>query len=106
MDHGRHRRGFAVGVFEVIGFDARHGVPTALKLNVMSGYNDPYSGFFGEPGHLNWPVLLWCAFAGIIALVMFLIFMGFDSGGFLHRLDERLKIRNVDRNPVDEEHSS
>jgi len=62
----------------------------------MSGYNDPYSGFFGEPGHLNWPVLLWCAFAAIIGLAMFLIFMGFDNDGFLHRLDRRLGIRKVE----------
>ncbi len=68
----------------------------------MSGYNDPYSGFFGEPGHLNWPVFLWFGFAAIVVLAMALIFWGFDNGGFLHRLDQRLKIRNVDRNPEDE----
>ncbi len=72
----------------------------------MSGYNDPYSGFFGEPGAWNWPVLLWCGFAAFIGLLMLLIFLGFDNRGFLHRLDERLKIRNVDRDPQDEELSN
>lgn len=69
----------------------------------MSGFNDPYSGFFGEPGAWNWPVLLWCGFAGIMSLVMLAIFLGFDNRGFLHNLDERLKIRNVDRPAEDEE---
>lgn len=69
----------------------------------MSGFNDPYSGFFGEPGAWNWPTLGWCAFAGIISLIMLAIFLGFDNGGFLFNLDKRLKIRNVDRNPEDEE---
>ncbi len=68
----------------------------------MSGFNDPYSGFFGEPGAWNWSVLIWCGFAGLLGLVMFLIFVGFDSNGFLHNLDERLGIRNVNRLPEDE----
>lgn len=68
----------------------------------MSGFNDPYSGFFGEPGAWNWPTLIWCAFAGIMSLIMFLIYLGFSNGGFLFNLDKRLGIRNVD-NPEDEE---
>jgi hypothetical protein len=31
-----------------------------------------------------------------------LIFVGYDSGGFLHRLEERFGIKNVDRNPDDD----
>lgn len=62
----------------------------------MSGYNDPYSGFFGEPGAWNWPLALWLAFAGIVSLVMLLIYLGFDNNGFLHRLDRRLGIRKVE----------
>lgn len=62
----------------------------------MAGFQDPFSGFF------NLPTLLWCAFAGGIAFIMLLIFLGFDNNGFFHRLDERLGIRNVDRHPDDE----
>ncbi len=68
----------------------------------MSGFNDPYSGFFGEPGAWNWSTMLWCVFAGFIGLVMFLIFLGFDSGGFLHKLEQRLGIRNPNTLPEDE----
>lgn len=69
----------------------------------MAGFNDPYSGFFGEPGAWNWPVFLWFGFAGLVSLVMLAIFLGFDNGGFLHRLDQRLKIRNVDSPSEDED---
>jgi hypothetical protein len=68
----------------------------------MAGFNDPYSGFFGEPGAWNWPVLLWCGFAGLIGLIMLAIFLGFDNSGFLHNLDRRLGINDVDRDPTDE----
>lgn len=57
----------------------------------MSGYQDPYSGFF------NVPTMLWCAFAGFIALVMLVIFIGFDNDGFLHKLERRLGIRNMEK---------
>ena len=63
----------------------------------MAGYNDLYSGFF------NLPTLLWCSFAGCVGLVMLCIFIGFDSGGFLHRLEERFGIGNADRDPRDDE---
>lgn len=69
----------------------------------MAGYNDPFSGFFGEPGAWNWPVLMWCTFAGIMALIMFLIFIGFDNDGFLHRLYRRFGIRRVDVHPEEKE---
>jgi hypothetical protein len=62
----------------------------------MSGYQDPFSGFF------NLPTLLWCSFAGLIVLIMVAIIIGFDSGGFLHRVERMLGIRNVDANPDDE----
>ena len=69
----------------------------------MSGYNDPFSGFFGEPGAWNWPLFLFLGWAGFIVFCMALIFIGFDSGGFLHRLEERFKIKNVDRDPKDDQ---
>jgi len=68
----------------------------------MSGFNDPYSGFFGEPGAWNWPVMIWCGFAGLIGLVMLAIFLGFDSNGFLHNLEQRFGIRNPNTLPEDE----
>lgn len=54
----------------------------------MSGYADPFSGFF------NLPTLLWCGWAGFVVLLMAIIFVGFDNGGFLHKLEERFGIRN------------
>ena len=68
----------------------------------MSGYQDPYSGIFGEPGAWNWPLFLWCGFAGLVLLAMLAIFIGFDNGGFLHRVERMLGIRDVDANPEDE----
>ncbi len=68
----------------------------------MSGYQDPYSGLFGEPGAWNWPALLFLAWAGLVVLIMFAIFIGFDNGGFLFRLDKKLGIRKVDRDPQDD----
>jgi hypothetical protein len=62
----------------------------------MSGYNDPYSGLFGEPGAWNWPFFAWAAFATLVLLAMVTIFIGFDNGGFLHRLERRFGIRNVE----------
>ncbi|HEX8465707.1 MAG TPA: hypothetical protein VF627_13915 [Abditibacterium sp.] len=62
----------------------------------MSGYKDPFSGFF------NLPTMLWCGFAGFMLLIMLTIFIGFDHGGFLHRLERRFGIRNAE-NPEDEE---
>lgn len=67
----------------------------------MSGYQDPYSGLFGEPGAWNWATLLFLGWAGLIAIVMIAIFFGFDNGGFLHRLDKKLGIRKVDREERD-----
>lgn len=67
----------------------------------MAGYNDPYSGLFGEPGALNWPFFMWAGFATIIAIAMLLIFLGFDNDGFLHRLDRRFGIRKVEVNDED-----
>ena len=46
--------------------------------------------------------MLWCAFAGTMLLIMLTIFIGFDHGGFLHRLERRFGIRNAE-NPEDEE---
>lgn len=62
----------------------------------MAGYQDPFSGFF------NLPTLLWCAWAGFVALIMLTIFIGFDNDGFLHRLERRFGIRNAE-NPQDED---
>jgi hypothetical protein len=62
----------------------------------MSGYADPFSGFFGSP----YP-MLWVCWVGFIALLMGIIFVGFDNGGFLHKLEERFNIR---KEPHDEEH--
>lgn len=62
----------------------------------MSGYNDPYSGLFGEPGAWNWPLFAYLAFATLVLITMATIFVGFDSGGFLHRLERRFGIRNVE----------
>ena len=56
----------------------------------MSGYKDPFSGFF------NLPTMLWCAWAGFMLIVMAIIFVGFDNGGFLHRLERRFNIKPVD----------
>jgi hypothetical protein len=64
----------------------------------MSGYQDPFSGFF------NLPTLLWCAWAGTIALIMLAIFIGFDNGGFLHRLEERFGIFNAESKEDDDTH--
>ncbi len=69
----------------------------------MAGYQDPYSGLFGEPGAWNWPALLFLAWVGIVGLVMLAIFIGFDNGGFLFKLDKRLGIRKIDRDPIDDE---
>ena len=68
----------------------------------MSGYQDPYSGFFGEPGAWNWSVLLFMGWAGLLALIVLAIFIGYDNGGFLHRFDRKLKIRNVDREEIND----
>lgn len=46
--------------------------------------------------------MLWCAFAGFMALVMLIIFIGFDNDGFLFRLERRFGIRNMEK-PDDEE---
>lgn len=62
----------------------------------MSGYQDPYSGFF------NLPTMLWCAFAGFMLLVMLVIFIGFDNDGFLHKLERRFGIRNME-NPGEDD---
>lgn len=64
----------------------------------MSGYQDPFSGLFGN-------IYIWCYFGlvGFLVFCMALIVIGYDSGGFLHRLEERFGIRNVDRNPEDDE---
>ena len=68
----------------------------------MSGYQDPYSGLFGEPGAWNWSALLFLGWAGLLVLIIFAIFIGFDNGGFLFRLDKKLGIRKVDRDPQDD----
>ena len=68
----------------------------------MAGYQDPYSGLFGEPGAWNWSALLFLGWAGIVVLIMFAIFIGFDNGGFLFRLDKKFGIRKVDRDPQDD----
>jgi hypothetical protein len=52
----------------------------------MSGFEDPFSGFFSIP------VILFCIWMGILAACMVAIFFGFDNGGFLHRLEERFGI--------------
>ncbi len=75
---------------------------SAKIKGIMSGYQDPYSGVFGEPGAWDWSLFAWAGFAGFIALVMLIIFIGFDNGGFLHGLERRLGIRNMER-PGDEE---
>jgi len=64
----------------------------------MSGYNDPFSGLFGN-------ITIWYYFGwvGFLVFCMALIFVGYDSGGFLHRLEEKFGIKNVDRNPDDDE---
>lgn len=61
----------------------------------MSGYQDPFSGFF------NLPTLLYFAWAGFIVFVMLCIFIGFDNDGILHRIERRLGIRNVDEEEDD-----
>ncbi len=63
----------------------------------MAGYEDPFSGVF------NWPTMIYFAWAGFILFIMLMIFIGFDAGGFLHRLEERFGMRNVDRDPRDDE---
>ncbi len=68
----------------------------------MAGYQDPYSGLFGEPGAWNWSALLFLGWAGLIVLIMAAIIIGFDNGGFLHRLDKRFGIRKVDREEIDD----
>lgn len=63
----------------------------------MSGFQDPFSGVF------NWSTLLLFGWLGFIAFVMLLIFIGFDSGGFLHRIERFIGIRNLDaKNKEDE----
>ncbi|PQV64616.1 hypothetical protein B1R32_104109 [Abditibacterium utsteinense] len=62
----------------------------------MAGYQDPYSGFF------NLPTMLWCAFAGFMLLVMLVIFIGFDNGGFLHKVERRFGIRNMEKPEEDD----
>jgi hypothetical protein len=44
---------------------------------------------------------MYFGWAGLIALAMAAIFVGFDNGGFLHKLEERFGIKQV---PSDEEH--
>lgn len=53
----------------------------------MSGYADPFSGIF------NIYVFMYFGWAGLIVLAMAAIFVGFDNGGFLHKLEERFGIK-------------
>ena len=46
--------------------------------------------------------MLWCGFAGFMLLVMFIIFIGFDNDGFLHKLERRFGIKNAE-NPGEDD---
>ena len=69
---------------------------------IMSGYQDPYSGIFGEPGAWNWPLFLYLGAAGLVVLTMLIIFVGFDNDGFLHKLERRFGIKNKE-NPAEDD---
>ena len=56
-------------------------------FSAMSGYADPFSGV------LNIYVFMYFGWAGLIVLAMAVIFVGFDNGGFLHKLEERFGIK-------------
>jgi len=62
----------------------------------MSGYNDPFSHFF------NLPTMCWLAWAGFLGVCMLACFVGFDNGGFLHKVEEKFGI--FPKQPSDEEH--
>ncbi len=54
-------------------------------------------------GFDNIYLFLWAIWAGFLVLLMLLVFFGFESGGFLHNLEEKFGIHSVE-GPEHSEH--